>query len=238
MCKRIVAGAAVPLCLLLASACAGPQEAGSNQALTPSPAANASSLSGATASASPSPGIINVTLDISPNEVKIGDVVMTLALEAPRHLADQAMQFALTAATNIDPAQPVPTPVEGTSKGALVLSDMLKTSNNMDPTQAIPPDTVQAIVRHVVVQIRTADTGQPVPYLGVNLDILFDGKPTTFGQALVPMVQQEAQPPRMYYGNNLRLGQRGTYQVFVRMSRSALLGKDQPQAAQFNLTIR
>jgi hypothetical protein len=42
----------------------------------------------------------------------------------------------------------------------------------------------------------------------------------------------------VYYGNNLKLTQRGTYQVFIRLQPSALLGKDQPQAAQFNLVVR
>jgi len=37
---------------------------------------------------------------------------------------------------------------------------------------------------------------------------------------------------------SVKLTQRGTYQVFVRLQPTALLGKDQPQAAQFNLVVR
>jgi hypothetical protein len=234
MWKWMIAGAS----LLLASACNNSPDAGATQGATPSPAASASLLSGALASASPSPGVINATLEVSPSDVRVADVVMSLTFEPARHLSDQAMQTQLTNTQNIDPAQPVPTPIEAGSKGSLVLSDMLKVTNNMDPAQPLPPDSAQAIVRHAAVQIRTADTSQPVPYLSVSLDVLLDGHPVTFGQSVVPMVQQEAQTPRMYYGNNVRLGQRGTYQVFVRMSRSALLGKDQPQAAQFNVIVR
>jgi uncharacterized protein involved in high-affinity Fe2+ transport len=150
-------------------------------------------------------------------------------------MVDQAAYF--FNAANADPSQPTPTTVDGPSRGAVVLNDMLRVSNNMDPSQALPPDTAQAVVRHVAVQIRMGDASQAVPYLGVSLDVLLDGHPVTFGQAVVPMVAADASTPRLYYGNNMRLGQRGTYQVFVRVSRTALLGKDQPQAAQFNVTV-
>jgi hypothetical protein len=150
-------------------------------------------------------------------------------------MADQAAVFN---ASNADPAQSPTQTVPATStQGALVLSDMIRVTNNMDPTQALPSDSGQSIVRHVAVQIRTGDTGQTVPYLGVSIDLLLDGHPMTFGQSVVPMVAQDADSPHLYYGNNVRLTQRGTYQLFVRLSRSALLGKDQPQAAQFNVLV-
>jgi hypothetical protein len=152
-------------------------------------------------------------------------------------MADQAAVFNATA-TNTDPTQsPTQTVPETTSQGALVLSDMIRVTNNMDPTQALPSDSAQSIVRHVAVQIRFGDTGQPVPYLGVSMDLLLDGHPMTFGQSAVPMVAQNTDSPHLYYGNNVRLTQRGMYQLFVRLSRSALLGKDQPQAAQFNVNV-
>jgi len=73
--------------------------------------------------------------------------------------------------------------------------------------------------------------------LGVSLDMLLDGRPVGFGQAVVPMAAM-ADNAHLYYGNNVRLAQRGTYQVFVRLTRTVLLGKDQPQAAQFNVVVR
>jgi hypothetical protein len=151
-------------------------------------------------------------------------------------MVDQAAIFNVT---NADPGQsPTPTAPETVSQGALVLSDLIRVTNNMDATQALPADSAQSIVRHVAVQVRTPDTGQSVPYLGLSMDLLLDGHPMTFGQSLVPMVAQNADSPRLYYGNNVRLTQRGTYQLFVRLSRNALLGKDQPQAAQFNVQVR
>ena len=71
----------------------------------------------------------------------------------------------------------------------------------------------------------------------VSMDMLLDGRPVSFGQALVPMVAAEANPPAMYYGNNVRLTQRGMYQVFVRLTHNPLLGSGQPQAAQFNVQV-
>jgi hypothetical protein len=162
-------------------------------------------------------------------------MVMTLAFEPPRHMLDQAAFFK---ATNADPAQPTPTTLDGASQGSVVLNDMLRVTNNMDPSQPTPADSAQSIVRHVTVQVRTGDGSQALPYLGVSLDVLLDGHPVTFGQAVVPMVATEATTPRLYYGNNVRLAQRGTYQFFVRVSRTPLLGKDQPQAAQFNVLVR
>jgi uncharacterized protein involved in high-affinity Fe2+ transport len=77
-----------------------------------------------------------------------------------------------------------------------------------------------------------------VPYLSVNMDVLLDGHPIAFGVPVVPMVATEGAPGQLYYGNNLRLSQRGTYQVFVRLPRNALLGVTQPDAAQFNVIVR
>ena len=68
--------------------------------------------------------------------------------------------------------------------------------------------------------------------------MLLDGRPMTSALPAEPMVAAESTTPQMYYGNNLKLTQRGTYQVFIRVQPSALLGKDQPQAAQFNVVVR
>jgi hypothetical protein len=43
---------------------------------------------------------------------------------------------------------------------------------------------------------------------------------------------------RLYYGNNVRLPARGTFQVFVRVAQTPLLGQDPPPAAQFNLVVQ
>jgi hypothetical protein len=244
---RMAIGAALPLCLFLAGGCVN-SGVGAGPGLAPgasvqpastavsggAPSTTPSSAAGVGAVASPSPIAAPATLDISPAEVRVGEMVMSLAFEPPRHMLDQAAFFK---ATNADPAQPTPTTLDGASQGSVVLNDMLRVTNNMDPSQPTPADSAQAIVRHVTVQVRTGDGSQALPYLGVSLDVLLDGHPVTFGQAVVPMVATEATTPRLYYGNNVRLAQRGTYQFFVRVSRTPLLGKDQPQAAQFNVLV-
>jgi hypothetical protein len=52
------------------------------------------------------------------------------------------------------------------------------------------------------------------------------------------MVAADQASPSLYYGNNVRFPQKGSYQVFVRMQRNPLIGADQPPAAQFNLVLR
>jgi hypothetical protein len=69
------------------------------------------------------------------------------------------------------------------------------------------------------------------------MDVLLDGHPISFGQPVVPMVAVAGDAPQLYYGNNIRLAQRGMYQVFVRLSRNPLLGSTQPEAAQFNVVV-
>lgn len=235
--RRTALGIAFPLCVLMSAGCGGAPDAqpAGTPASSSSPQPVANPVSSAIAIGSPSPVAATATIDVSPAEQRVGAISMSLSFEPPRHMLDQLMALS---PTNVDPAQPTPMLPDGVSKGAFVLNDMLHVTNNMDPTQPVPADSAQAIVRHVVLQVRTGDAAQPLPYLGVTLDMLLDGHPVTFGQTVVPMVAAEALSPAFYYGNNVRLGQRGMYQVFVRLSHNALLGNDQPQAAQFNVRVR
>jgi hypothetical protein len=211
---------------------ASPQPA----ATSPSGSGTPAAAPGATAVASPGAVAQPATVEVSPSEVRIGEVVMTLAFEPPRHMIDRAM---VMNTANQDPARPTPAAAEGVSKGAVVLDDMLRVTNNMDPSQAVPPDSSQSVVRHAVLNIKSGGAAlSQVPYLTINVDMLLDGRPVGFGQPVVPMVAGEANPPNLYYGNNVRLGSRGTYQVFVRMAPNPLLGNGQPQAAQFNVAVR
>ncbi len=235
--KRSLVATALPLCLIFASACVNAPVGTPPTPLPPSSAAAAAVQSpvptgGAVASASPA--VSRAIVDVSPADQRIGTISVSLSFESPRHMLDQAAMFN---ASNVDPAQPTPSTPDGASKGAVVLSDMLHVTNNMDPSQALPPDAAQSIVRHAMVQVKSSDGAQPVPYLGVTMDVLLDGHPLSFGQPIVPMIATDASAPMLYYGNNVRLGQHGTYQVFIRVSRNALLGTDQPQAAQFNVLV-
>jgi hypothetical protein len=233
--------AIIPFCMLLGAGCAATANstnaptttATSAQAaavtLTPSQAAGV-----AAAQASPVPA---ATTQVSPDQVPVGSVTVSLAFESPRHMEDEA-RIAATGAQAQSQA-PQPTPVGAPpSQGAIVLSDMLHVTNNLDPTQPAPLDSAQSVIRQAVVQVMTSESHQAIPYLNVTMDLLLDGHPVTYGQTLVPIATQDASGERLYYGNNIRLPDRGTFQVFVRMNRTPLLGQDAPPAAQFNLVVQ
>jgi hypothetical protein len=184
---------------------------------------------------SAAPALPPATIDVSPAHVQIGGVTMSLTFEPARHMLAQTV--ALT--SDPDPAHQAGS-TQTQASTALVLdgSGLLRLTNNIDPSQLLPDDQPQAIVRHVNVQVTNGDTANPLPYLAVSLDMLLDGRPVASGLAVVPMLAAESTTPQMYYGNNLKLTQRGTYQVFVRLQPNALLGKDPPPTAQFNVLVR
>jgi hypothetical protein len=122
---------------------------------------------------------------------------------------------------------------------ALTLDGLLKVTNNLDPSQPAPVDEAQSTMRHLNMQIRANDGGYPVPYLNVSMDILLDGRPVINGISVIPMTAPDSATPQLlYYGNNVKLTQRGTYQFFVRMQPSSVLGKDPPPTAEFNVVVR
>jgi Fe2+ transport protein len=186
------------------------------------------------AQASPVPA---ANIQVSPASVPVGNVTLSLAFEPARHMQDETRMVAGAAQPQV-PA-PQATPSGGPpSQGAIVLSDMLHVTNNLDPTQPAPVDSAQSIIRQAVVQVVASDTHQLVPYLNVTIDLLLDGHPVTYGQTLVPMLTNDGSGERVYYGNNVRLPERGTFQAFVRMDRTPILGQDTPPAAQFNLAVQ
>lgn len=227
--------ALMPLCIVVGAGCAAnPAPAAS----TPSAATSqlnqtpAGAIAGTQASPVP---VANV--QVSPATVPVGSVTLSLAFEQARHMEDETRLAAISAQPQ--PAAPQPTAAGGPpSPAAIVLSDMLHVTNNLDPTQPSPPDSAQSIIRQAVVQVMTSDTHQLVPYLSVTMDLLLDGHPVTYGQTLVPMATEDGAGERVYYGNNVRLPNRGTFQVFVRLDRTPLLGQDAPPAAQFNLAVQ
>ena len=230
--------------LLLATACvtnptlAAPSSApgvSASPIASPSPATSALTASNRTgASAAATPAIPPATTDVSPSQLQVGSVTVSMGLEPARHMV--AQNAALK--TDPDPAH-LDNTADGTARStALVLDGLLQLTNNVDPSQPVPDDQSQAIVRHVNVQIRGADLAHPIPYLTTSLDMLLDGRPVISNVALEPMVAAESSSPEMYYGNNLKLTQRGTYQVFVRVQPSALLGKAPPPTAQFTVVVR
>jgi hypothetical protein len=238
--------------VLITTALAGCGQPASFVESTPDPAtADASSLA-APVTPEPTPELIETTLgqvefapgEITPPEIVLGGVVVSLSLHPARHLADQTTMQVADAAQRQQAAEARRAALaapEGARaplvQGSAVLAGMARATNNLDPSQAIPADSVDTRIRHAIVRVQTRD-GQPVPYLTLTMDVLLDGRPTSFEQALLPMTPIDGNVTELYYGNNVKFGLPGTYQLFVRMQRSPLLGQDQPQAALFNLIMR
>jgi hypothetical protein len=250
--KTILVALGTLACALALAACVG--QVSGRAGSTPSPAASATGAAG-TGIASPvgtgTPGPattaangalslspagsatagIAVVATVTPSNVAVGSVMLSMALQPARHMFDQA------AVVTPDPSQK-PDATKSQNAGSAVFSGMVEVTNNIDPLQSVAGDSAQSILRHVVLQVKTKDRDQPVPYLSVTMDLLLDGHPVLYDQQLVPMVAADQASPSLYYGNNVRFPQRGSYQVFVRMQRNPLIGADQPPAAQFNLVLR
>ncbi len=208
-------------------------------AASPSPVISELATAATAAAVSPSgvaatPALPPATVDVSPAQVQVGAVMLSMSLEPARHMLAQTAGMT----SDSDPAHKASAGDPAPTSTALVLDGLLSLTNNLDASQPAPADQPQAMIRHINVQVRTSEGGNPVPYLSVSMDLLLDGHPITSGLPVKPMVAAESTAPQLYYGNNLKLTQRGTYQVFIRLQPSALLGKDQPQAAQFNVVVR
>lgn len=169
--------------------------------------------------ASSTPGA-NANASASPRSVATGSVTLELSLEPARHMFAEASTTGANGG-----AQPTPSgganDKNASAGSAVFAGSMVGATNNVDAAQAPPADSSQAIIRHVVVHVRTKN-----------------GHPVAYDQALEPMTAVDKNPPQFYYGNNVQFPQRGTYQVFVRIEPNPLLGKGKPAAAQFNVTLR
>ncbi|MBV8806285.1 MAG: iron transporter [Sinobacteraceae bacterium] len=197
------------------------------------PTPNAARTATPSAAAAAASAVPAVTTTVSPSAAQTGSVTLSLSLEpARRMIADN---------TGV---QDPPTPTNGNDQQpaaltALTLDGLLKVTNNLDPSQPAPADEPQSIMRHMNLQIRATDGGYPVPYLNVSMDILLDGRPVLNGISVVPMTAPDSATPQLlYYGNNVKFTQRGTYQFFVRMQPTSVLGTDPPPTAEFNVVMR
>jgi hypothetical protein len=196
-----------------------------------------SAVTGAPQSTMNSPASASANATISPREVPLGNITLDLSLTPARHMFDGS-----AAATN--PGIPVePTPPSTSGAGNLSASSavfgggMVGIANNIDPSQASPPDSAQSIIRHIVVHVRTNNGQESIPYLGVSLDLLLDGHPILYDVPLEPMTAVDQNALLYYYGNNVKFPQPGSYQLFIRIQPNPILGSNPPPAAQFNVIL-
>jgi hypothetical protein len=213
----------------------------------PAASATASSATVAVATPSVSPGTplpsttsnpgVSANASITPREVTVAGVTLDLSLDPARHMFDGA---ATTSALGV-PQQPTPQSSAGNGSSSAVSAvfagGMVGVTNNIDPSQPPPADSAESIVRHVVVHVKTKTDGQSIPYLNVTMDLLLDGHPVLYDQALEPMTTADKSSLQYYYGNNVKFPQPGTYQVFIRIQPNPILGNNPPQAAQFDVIL-
>lgn len=174
---------------------------------------------------------------IEPGQVAAGDVVMTLTLTDARHMFDAATGSATPG------QEPKPNDNAKARAGIAVLDGLMrKATNNIDAAQksaADPADGKGPLLRHVVLTMKEKSTGELLPYAEVTMDILRNGRPVLYDQALIPSVavNDESAPQGLHYGNNVALPGKGNYQLFVRVAPNPFLGDSAPPAAQFNVTF-
>ncbi len=208
---------------------------------SPSPEMSSLATPGAARTVNPSaaaasPAVPPVTATVTPSSVQAGGVSLSLMLEPARRMIADTESRTAEQASNHPPGATDPQPAALT---ALTLDGLLKVTNNLDPSQPAPADDPQSMMRHLNLQIRANDGGYPVPYLSVSMDILLDGRPMIDSLSVVPMTAPDSATPQLlYYGNNVKLTHRGTYQFFVRMQPSSVLGRDPPPTAEFNVVMR
>ena len=195
------------------------------QAVTPTAAAQETDETGATPRATP-----RATVAVSPAEVALGGVVLTVAIQPAAPVYDPAR----VAAAGGDDQKKNPQPT-----GYAVLGGMaLKVTNNFDASQSPPADQSREVLRHVALQIKDKASSQLIPHVNVSIDLLRDGRPVWQDQPLVPMLQAGQGVSQMQYGNNVKFPGRGEYQIFVRLEPSPLLGDGAAGVAQFNVSIK
>ncbi|MBI4496533.1 MAG: iron transporter [Chloroflexi bacterium] len=174
---------------------------------------------------------------IEPAQTTVGDVTFSLTLAEVRHLYDAA---AFVDGPGVESA---PRDDQGNPKlppGSAVLSNARKVTHNIDAAQKAPADPKGQgeLLRHFILKVQRGSTGELVPYLEVSMDLLRNGRPVLYDQALLPMVASGEDAANIYYGNNIAFPGKGVYQVFVRLRPNPFLGSEAPPAAQFNITFK
>ncbi|MBD2764783.1 iron transporter [Kocuria sp. cx-455] len=107
-----------------------------------------------------------------------------------------------------------------------------------EPGPADPPADLFNLDAHIY----DVDTGHPVPYLDVAVDVIRldgddDDRPEFTGLGLVPVARPRKGTAGLHYGNNVALDPEGSYRVWVHIGASALTGTDEPSSLDFTLDL-
>ena len=211
-----------------------PTTPGATAAATRMPAATAKETLGTATPQSGAPANIRVPT----TEATVGNLTLTLSVAQARRMV------AGTAASGT----PTPQSQQGGNQGQgglaqqeMILGDQTQRVNkNLDPSQGPPPDPKDGqgdYIRNVTIQVKDSSTGQVVPYLIVSMDLLRDGRPVQYDQALLASVPQGESVEQLHYTNNVAFPGKGRYQLFVRIQPSPVLGNTAPPSTQFEVII-
>lgn len=83
--------------------------------------------------------------------------------------------------------------------------------------------------------VRDLDSGHPVPYLDVRVDVSRDGVDVLKDVPLVPVARPHKGTAGLHYGNNVALEPEGLYDIVVRLAPGPLTGTDTDELAQFTV---
>lgn len=100
-----------------------------------------------------------------------------------------------------------------------------------EPDPADPPTGRFNLDAH----IHDAETGHPVPYLDVHVDVATADGPVFTGLPLVPVARPRKGTAGLHYGNNAALDPAKSYRVRVRIAPSPLTGTEESAELDFVL---
>lgn len=176
---------------------------------------------------------------VSASEVTLENLTLTISVQTARRMI----------VGSAAPGAPTPQAQQGQGnqgQGGPAQQEMVLGSQtqqigkNLDAAQGPPPDPKDGqgdYIRNVSIQVKDRSTGQVIPYLAVSMDILRDGRPVQYDQALVPAIPQGGNAGQMHYTNNVAFPGKGRYQLFVRIQPSPVLGNSAPPSIQFEVAI-
>ncbi len=214
-----------------------PTTPGATAAATRMPAATAEKIPGAATHQSGTPANIRVPT----TEATVGNLTMTLSVAQARRMVVGAAAASGTSTPQSQQGQGGNQRQGGPAQQEMILGDQTQQVNkNLDPSQGPPPDPKDGqgdYIRNVTIQVKDNSTGQVVPYLIVSMDLLRDGRPVQYDQALLASVPQGESVEQLHYTNNVAFPGKGRYQLFVRIQPSPVLGNSAPPSTQFEVII-
>jgi hypothetical protein len=122
----------------------------------------------------------------------------------------------------------------GNRSGGAVFAD--RSSELVENVDLEPdPSDLPSGLFNLDAHIYDVDSGHPVPYLDVRVDVSRDGVSVLREVPLLPVARPHKGVAGLHYGNNVALVPSGQYQVLLRLAPSALTGTEVTSVLEFTL---